>query len=120
MTDIMVTVPKGLWVDWIREGDEPGTQWQGDEYHFWIPATHLPDCRPGDRVYIVAHGKLRGFSDLVRIERHCTLATGRACLVRQGGARAVTIDRPIVGFRGWRYVDWSREEERPFPEWRQP
>lgn len=120
MTDVLVTVPKGQWANWISEGDLPGDQWQGDEYHFWIPAFNLPDIRRGERVYIVAHGKLRGWSTLERIERHCTLAPGRACLVRRGDAHAVTIERPIIGFRGWRYVWWEREEETTFPEWRNP
>jgi len=40
--------------------------------------------------------------------------------VRGGGAVAVTIDKPIVGFRGFRYRDWEYADERPFPGWRAP
>lgn len=113
MADVVVTVPKGLWESWIAEGDAAGSPPSGGAWGFYIGGPR-PDVRPGDRVYVVAHGKLRGYAPLTRLEQ---TASGW-CLVRRGDAVAVTIDRPMPGFRGIRYRDWSRDEERPFPAWR--
>jgi hypothetical protein len=73
---------------------------------------------PGDRVYIVAWGRLRGYAPLVRVERECKLWRARACLVRRAGAVAVTIDQQISGFQGWQYRTWDRTEEVAFPGWK--
>lgn len=115
MSDVVVTVPKRLWADWLAEGDLPG---QDAEYesHFWV-WSQVPFVKPGDRVYIVAHGRLRGYAPLVRQEQICKLNGRMGCLVREGGAVAVTIDEPIRGFQGVRKVWWSRDQERPFPDW---
>lgn len=121
MADIVVTVPKGFYYEgkyglaaWVAEGDLPGEEWSGEESHFYLGGP-VPNIEPGERVYIVCEGKLRGYAPLVRIER-----CGRSyALVRHGGAVAVTIDRPIQGFRGFRYVNWDRSEERPFPDWKE-
>ena len=130
MTDVVVTVPKGLWTEWLEEGDLAGEPWSEEaEYHFWIPRQPLPKIEPGERVYIVAHGKVRGYAPLVRIERSCRLAPNRACLVRRGGAVAVTWAchngpgwEPVTvrGFQGWRYRWWSVNAEQPFDAWREP
>lgn len=111
MADCVVTVPKRLWDEWIAEGDLPGED-DGGEYVFWIGGP-LPTIAPGERVYIVAHGKLRGYAPLTR-------AVPGYGLVRGGGAVACTIDEPIRGFQGWRYRHWNREDEKPFPDWRTP
>jgi len=120
MPDVVVTVPKGVWDEWIAEGDLPGDEPGDLESHFWLSGFGFPQVRPGERVYIVAHGKLRGYAPLVRFELACTLRPERSCLVRNGGAVAVTIDDPIRGFQGWRYRWWDLAEEKPFPEWSQP
>lgn len=116
MTDVVVTVPQGLWASWLAEGDLPGDEAQY-ESHFWIPRP-LPTIAPGERVYIVAHGALRGYAPLVRTERYCTINPGRACLLRAGGAVAVSIPEEIRGFQGFRYRWWDRADEIPFPGWR--
>ena len=116
MSDVVVTVPKGLWAEWIGEGDLPEAPDESMVSHFWLPAP-LPHMERGDRVYIVAHGLLRGFSPLRGIERRCSLRPGVGCLMRAGGAVAVTIAEPIRGFRGWRYRWWERADEVPFPDW---
>jgi len=118
MSDVVVTVPQRLWEAWKDEGDLPGEEAEY-ESHFWIPRP-LPKIAPGERVYIVAHGQLRGYAPLVRVELHCRLSPSRGCLLREGGAVAVTIPRPIQGFQGWRYRSWSREDEVPFPRWKDP
>lgn len=113
MADVVVTVPKNLWLGWIQEGDRVGDPESGTEWGFFLGAGGgIPDIRPGERVYVVAHGLLRGYAPLTRLQRY-PLALGR-----QGGAVAVTIREPIQGFRGWRYRWWDHEDERPFPDWR--
>ena len=113
MSDVVVTVPKRLWLEWIAEGDLPGDDPTGDEYAFWLGGSP-PAIAAGERVYIVAHGKLRGYAPLTRI-----ISSGSGFgLCRAGNAVACTIDEPISGFRGFRYVWWGREAERPFPDWR--
>lgn len=117
MSDLVVTCPKALWQAWLAEGDLPGEPAKFRS-HFWIAHQPLPECVPGDRVYIVSHGRLRGYAPLVGIEPVCKLRPERACLMREGGAVAVTISEPIRGFMGWRYRWWSADDEIPFPEWK--
>ncbi len=113
MADVVVTVPKGLWFDWIAEGDAVGEPETGEEWGFFLGAAQgVPDIKPGERVYIVAHGRLRGYAPLTRLQAR-PLALGR-----QGGAVAVTIPEAVTGFRGWRYRWWDRNIEVPFPDWR--
>ncbi len=116
MSDVVVTVPKWFGLDrWFAEGDPAGEPWSGQEWGFFLGGG-VPDIKPGERVYVVFNAKLRGYAPLIRVER-----TIRGCaLVRGGGAVAVTIDRRILGFRGFRYRDWDRSEERPFPGWVNP
>lgn len=113
--DVVVTVPKGIWDDWIAEGDAAGSPDSGEEWGFYT-AGPKPTCQPGDRCYIVAHGAIRGFAAVRRIVRH----HGLWAICRGGGAVAVTIRDPAVGFRGWRARWWDRDEEVPFPAWRDP
>lgn len=127
MPDVVVTVPqnfrwdgsphKGL-LAWADEGALPG---EPDEFRGEFDFTTggmRPDIKPGERVYIVCEGRLRGYAPLVRMEFTSVWGgNGRVYLWRAGGAVAVTIDTPIKGFRGWRYRWWPREQERPFPEW---
>jgi len=115
--DIVVTVPKNLWDAWLAEGDLPGEPARFRS-HFWIRRGQMPDIQLGERVYIVAYGRLRGYAPLVGIEQSCKLRPQRGCLMREGGAEAVTIPEPIVGFMGWRYRWWTQEIETPFPNWK--
>jgi len=112
MTDVVVTVPKGFWLDWIYEGDAVGEPPSGQEWGFFMGGP-APKIERGERVYVVAHGRLRGYAPLVRVAR-----TDRGfALCREAGAVAVTIDEAIQGFRGWRIPWWKREAEVPFPDW---
>jgi hypothetical protein len=128
MTDIVVTVPKAIWYDWIDEGDLPDEPYSGEEEYHFFGHGPLPNIASGERVYIVAHGRLRGYAPLVRIDTRDILRTDTSAaywwwpsatygLVRHGGAVAVTIPTPIRGFQGWRYRWWERSEEVPFPDW---
>jgi hypothetical protein len=141
--DVVVTVPMHLYDDWLDEGDLAGgpESWpcsfcllqhvknpnrpcevcggtgrlsEGQtDWHFYL-GTRPPDNMPvGGRVYVVAYGKLRGYSPLTRIE---DVGNGFA-FVRRGGAEAVTIREPIKGFQGWRWRWWHRAEEIPYPDW---
>ncbi len=113
MSDVVVTVPKWFWPKWIAEGDAAGDPSSGQEWIFYLNSR--PDIEPGERVYIVAHGKLRGYSPL--IEWADIAPRG---LIRGAGAVAVTIDERIKGFQGFRYRWWQYEDEKPFPAWREP
>ena len=115
--DVVVTVPLSFGLAyWIEEGDAAGEPWSGEEWGFTTGGA-APRCGPGDRCYIVYNRRLRGYAPLIRVERE---PDGRLCFVRGGGAVAVTIDREIIGFRGWRYRDWGYDEERLFPGWMVP
>lgn len=107
MSDVVVTVPARRWPEWLAEGDLPGQPWSGLEFFFHV-GSGVPVIKPGERVYIVALGRLRGYAPLVRVER---IDAGGCELVRRGDAVACTIDEPITGFRGFRYRWWSRTEE---------
>ena len=113
MGDVVVTVPKGVWLDWIEEGDAVGEPPTGEEWGFFMGGPVPPIVR-GERVYVVAHGRLRGYAPLTRIER-----TDRGfALGREAGAVAITIPETITGFRGWRTRWWDRSIEVAFPEWK--
>ncbi len=116
--DVVVTLPKSFGLAaWIAEGDaagDPPSRWQ-QEWDFYI-GSFRPRIDPGERVYVMFNGALRGYAPLVRVERY-----GRAySLVRHAGAMAVTIPEFVPGFRSWRYRWWEREIEIPFPDWKNP
>lgn len=111
MPDLVVTVPKHLWAIWLDEGDLPGQPYSGEVSSFYT-APH-PDIQPGERLYIVSHGRLRGYAPVWAIGRE----HGRWAIFRKGGAVACTIPEPIRGFQGWRKRWWRREAEVAFPDW---
>jgi len=114
--DVVVTVPKRFGLGaWISEGDPAGSLWSGQEWHFYLGGA-LPRIQPGERVYVVYNGALRGYAPLIRIDAD----GGRYGLVRHGGAVAVSIAEYIPGFRGFRYRWWNTELERPFEGWHDP
>lgn len=122
MPDVVLTVPKTFrWGDkvglaaWVAEGCLPGAEDDDDLYQFTTWGQR-PDIAPGERVYVVCEGKLRGYAPLVEL----IYDAGRVTFVRGGGAVAVTIPESVIGFRGWRYAWWRREDEVPFPDWARP
>ena len=114
MPDLVVTCPKDFWEEWIAEGDAAGDPPTGEEWGWFMRSTHRPPIKPGERLYVVAHGKLRGYAPVTRV---APWESGWA-ICRQGLAVAVTIAQTIPGFRGYRRVWWNRDEEKPFPEWK--
>ena len=110
MVDLVGTCPKDFWLEWIAEGDPAGEPWSGEEWG-WFTASPLARLIvPGDRFYVVAHGKLRGWAPVTRVQS--------GCICRRGGAVAITVPLAIPGFRGLRRRWWSRDDEVPFREWR--
>lgn len=126
MSDIVVTVPKtfthfaapgkkGL-AAWVAEGDAAGDEWSGTLWGFSVGGAR-PSINPGERVYIVCEGKLRGCAPLVRIDQ---IGARYWELGRGDGAVACTLPAGIKGFQGWRYRWWDRVIEIPFPNWKIP
>lgn len=116
--DVVVTVPKARWAEWLEEGDLAGDGPARFRSHFWIGNRAVPEIQIGERVYIVAYGRLRGYAPLVGVEKVCRLNPSRSCLMREGDAVAVTIPEEITGFMGWRYRWWDRSIEVPFQNWK--
>lgn len=114
MSDLVVTCPRDFFLDWIDEGDAAGDPYSGEEWG-WYTRGPRPPIKPGERLYVVAHGRLRGYAPVTRLVE----APGAWCICRRGDAVAVTIAEEIRGFRGWRHAWWDRVDERPFPGWRE-
>jgi hypothetical protein len=112
--NLVVTVPKWFWKDWIAEGDAVGEPVSGEEWGFFMGGNR-PPIGPGDRLYIVAHGRLRGYAPVTALKK---TDDGRWAICREGGAVACTIPAPIKGFQGFRKVWWSASDEHPFPDWK--
>lgn len=112
MADLVVTVPKELWLAWIAEGDAAGDLESGKEWRFYV-GWRRPLIEAGERLYIVAWNRLRGYAPVTQVVR-----IGRNyAICRRGRAVAVTIEATIKGFRGVRRRWWSKAEERSFSEW---
>jgi hypothetical protein len=112
MADLVVTVPMNLWRDWIEEGDAAGEPATDEEWGFFVGPSK-PPIIPRERLYVVAHGLLRGYAPVTRVAK-----IGHSWAIgRRGNAVAVTIPESIKGFRGFRKRWWERDVERPFPMW---
>jgi hypothetical protein len=119
MVDLVVTCPKGFWWEWIAEGDAAGDPPTGEEWGWWMSDRGpRPPIGPGDRLYIVAWGRLRGWAPVTRLHHERGTESGSWVICREAGAVACTVAREIPGFRGWRRVWWSRADEQPFPDWK--
>ena len=107
------------WDEWLAEGDQAGAPETGREYHWTTGSRLAAKIQPGDRFYVVAHGRLRGWAPVVRVDDHWGHDRSRD-IIRAGGAVAVTIPQPVRGFRGLRRRWWRRRDEVPFPDWKDP
>lgn len=116
MSDLVGVCPKDFWLEWIAEGDAAGDPYTGEEWGWFTRAPLTRQIRPGDRFYVVAHGKLRGYSPVTRVK----WGDGSGVICRRGGGVAVTLDTPVPSFRGLRHRWWDRAAELPFPNWKAP
>ena len=121
MPDVVATCPQRSWAEWLAEGDCAGERTTGEEYAWLTGAMLAGKAKPGDRLYIVAFGRLRGWAPIVRVE-HEALSLGyhQYSIVRAARAVACTLEAPVPGFRGLRRRWWDRADELPFPDWRTP
>ncbi|MBI1243796.1 MAG: hypothetical protein GC202_02230 [Alphaproteobacteria bacterium] len=110
MTDLVGTCPKDFWPEWIAEGDAVGAPESGEEWGWFTRHSLIRQITTGDRFYVVAHGKLRGYAPVTRVTEQA--------ICRRTGAVACTIDERVPGFRGLRERWWSYADEKPFPSWR--
>ena len=113
--DLVGTCPKDFWEEWIAEGDAAGESYTGEEWGWFTRSAVAQKARPGDRFYVVAHGKLRGWAPVTRVQ----WGNGSGVICRRGDAVACTIPQPVPGFRGLRVRWWDRSIEQPFNNWRQ-
>jgi len=114
MADLVGTCPKDFWEEWIAEGDAAGEPYTGEEWGWYTRHTLAQTIKPGDRFYVVAHNKLRGWAPVTRVE----WSYGSGVIYRRGSAVACTVPFAIPGFRGLRVRWWDRNLEQPFPDWR--
>lgn len=113
MADLVVTVGKDRWQSWLAEGDCAGTRSTGRAYPYFL-GPQKPPIMPGERLYIVAHGRLRGYAPVTSVKPH-----GRGwAAVRKGDAVAVTLPWAEHGFLGVRARWWERTMEGPFLDWK--
>lgn len=123
MPDLVGTCPKDFWEEWIAEGDaasDKGTVFPsitGNDWSWCTRDRKALSAGHNDRFYVVAHGRLRGWAPIIRVD---TTGDGGFEIIRRGGAVAVTVPFPIPGFRGLRTRWWSRDVEFPFGDWKKP
>jgi hypothetical protein len=116
VADLVGTCPKDFWEEWIAEGDAAGEPYTGEEWGWYTGDRKARSIQPGDRFYVVAHGRLRGWAPVMRVD---VGGDGKSyAIIRHGGGVACTIAEPIPGFRGLRLRWWNRESEVPFPDWK--
>lgn len=115
MTDLVGTCPKDFWLEWIAEGDAAGEPYTGEEWGWYTRDPMAIQTKPGDRFYVVAWGRLRGYAPVTRVQNN---GNGAYVICRRGDGIACTIPDDIPGFRGLRKRWWHRDSETPFPEWK--
>lgn len=100
--DLVVTVPKDRWIDWLAEGDCAGIPGSGREYEFSVWSR--PPIQRGERLYIVAHGKLRGYALVTTVSGPLTPDLGlftwlASSLVATGNREGVSFVEKNVNHR---------------------
>ena len=118
MTDLVVTVPRERWQAWLDEGacagDPPASVDRALEFGFHLYRCERPPIGEGERLYIAAHGAIRGYAFVSAVAAR----RGTWVIFRYAPAVAVTIREFVPGFHGWRRIWWRRDAEAPFPDWK--
>lgn len=116
MTDLVVTIPRQRWPQWLAEGDCAGDDRQSKwEWGFALGRGGVqPPIEPGERLYILAHGHIRGYAHVTRV----AFVKGAWAIYRRQDSHAVTIAGTLSGFPGWRRRWWERKDEIAFPDWK--
>jgi hypothetical protein len=119
--DLVGTVPKTFWEEWLAEGNCAGEQERTDLEYAWFTKSKVSlKILPGDRLYIVCNGKLRGWAPVIRLLSDLDdRERPYFAICRSGGAVACTIPQAIPGFRGLRKRWWEHDQEIPFPDWKE-
>ena len=117
MADLVATCPGPFFLRWLQEGDCAGTPESGETWAWFTKHRLAPTIQPGERLYVVALGKLRGYAPVVAVR---PTPNGGWAICRRGGAVACTIADRIPGFQGLRRVWWTRAEEMEFRDWKMP
>lgn len=111
MADVVVSCPKAAWQTWSEQAASGLVVF---DLGYRLPGK----WNPGDRVYVVAHGRVRCWMELGKVG-HDPI-TGQLQLVLIGQPLPVTTSEEIRGFQGARMRWWPRDQERDFPGWREP
>ncbi len=112
MADVVVCVPRAKWRDWIGEGVLAG-QSSTQRFGFYVRSAERPPIEPGDRVYVIAWDRLRGYAPLVELKEEPDGYT----FVRTGNAVSCTLPAEVKGFPGWKLRWWQLADEQPFAGW---
>ena len=117
--DLVGTCPKDFWEEWLEEGGCAGDPPPSNVYpclvYEWGTRSRIAKkIKPGDRFYVVSHGKLRGYAPVVRVDESSE-DENFSGIIRGAGAVAVTIPEPIPGFQGLRKRWWDRADGDPLP-----
>lgn len=113
MTDIVITIPRETWGDWLAHHG-PGLQ-RGKlrTFHIYDHARGRPPSSAGDMLYVAAHGRLRC---VFLIEQVHPLRGG--WFIWATMTRSVTLKDHVPGFKGWRRRWWDVAAEEDFDAWR--
>ena len=112
--DIIVTTPKKEMASAAREAADC-IRAGGGEYFRWFPMSCAPSVKPGDRMYYVEDGFVRGFAVVSRcglsLANQCA-TTGRVWppgyyVVMDATSWRWIRPIPMRGFQGLRYVKWG-------------
>ena len=110
MTDIVISVAREKWADWLRvhgAQDRPGHR-----RNFYIQGAHPPSSA-GDRLYVASHGRIRCVFQIDGIQ-----PLRGQWFIWATFLQPVAVDGFVQGFPGWKRRWWERDAERAFSAWR--
>jgi hypothetical protein len=110
MTDIVVTVARESWPNFLAEHGAGTNRGRMHVVQFY---GERPQGLPGDQLYIVSHGRVRCALLIDRIMPH---AGGWQIIASM--LRPVTLAGYVGGFPDCRRRWWNRPDELPFDAWR--